>query len=64
MVDLYYMMTGNDRGIYKQETGPYPWQQKDKYKLWNHLFGIFGVKGKNIAPIWAIKKNEAFTNLN
>lgn len=64
MMDLWYMITGNERGVYKSETGPYPWQAEDKYKLWNHLFGIFGVKGKNVEPIWAIKKNEAFENLN
>ena len=69
MMDLWYMMTGNEKGLYKSDVGPYPWQQKDAngeyhYKLWNHLFGIFGVKGKNVSPIWAIKKNEAFENLN
>jgi hypothetical protein len=58
------MISGNERGIYKSETGPYPWQQEGSYKLWNHMAGIFGVKGKNVAPIWAIKKNEAFENLN
>jgi LysM repeat protein len=64
MMDLWYMISGNERGIYKSETGPYPWQQEGSYKLWNHMAGIFGVKGKNVAPIWAIKKNEAFENLN
>ena len=64
MMDLWYMITGNERGIYKSETGPYPWQKEGSYKLWNHMAGIFGVKGKNVAPIWAIKKNEAFENLN
>ena len=64
MMDLWYMMTGNERGLYKSETGPYPWQKEGSYKLWNHLAGVFGVKGKNVAPIWAIKKNEAFENLN
>jgi LysM repeat protein len=64
MMDLWYMITGNERGIYKTETGPYPWQKEGSYKLWNHFAGIFGAKGKNVAPIWAIKKNESFENLN
>jgi len=61
--DLAYMMTGNDKAIYKQEVGPYSWQKEGKYKLWNHLGRIFGVAGKNASPYWAIKKNEIFTNL-
>ena len=61
--DLAYMMTGNDKAIYKQEVGPYSWQKEGKYKLWNHLGRIFGVAGKNASPYWALKKNETFTNL-
>ena len=32
--DLAYMMTGNDKAIYKQEVGPYSWQkqQQDQQK--------------------------------
>lgn len=62
-MDLAYIMTGNDKAIYKQEVGPYSWQEEGNYKLWNHLASIFGVSGKNYSPIWAIKKNEVFTNL-
>jgi len=61
--DLGYMVTGNDKAIYKQATGPYLWQQEGHYKLWNHLASIFGISGKNKSPYWAIKKNEVFTNL-
>jgi len=61
--DLGYMITGNDKAVYKQEVGPYTWQEEGKYKLWNHLGGIFGLSGKNLSPYWAIKKNEIFTNL-
>jgi hypothetical protein len=61
--DLGYMITGNDKAIYKQEVGPYGWQEEGEYKLWNHLGGIFGLSGKNYSPYWAIKKNEIFTNL-
>jgi hypothetical protein len=61
--DLGYMLTGNEKAVYKQEVGPYSWQEEGEYKLWNHLGGIFGLSGKNYSPYWAIKKNEIFTNL-
>ena len=66
--DLYYMATGDEKAVYKSDVGPYPWQKKNDdgtydYKLWNHLFSIYGIKGKNFSPIYAIKNNEAFENL-
>jgi hypothetical protein len=66
--DLYYMATGDEKGVYKSEVGPYPWQMKDEdgtfdYKLWNHLFSLYGIKGKNYDPIQAIKSDEQFQNL-
>jgi hypothetical protein len=66
--DLYYMATGDEKAVYKSDVGPYPWQMKDEdgtydYKLWNHLFSVYGIKGKNFSPIYAIKNNEAFENL-
>jgi hypothetical protein len=63
IVDLYYMATGDEKGIYKREVGPYTWQEEGRYKLWNHLASMFGIKGKTYAPIWAIKKAEQFENL-
>ena len=68
LTDLYYMATGDEKAVYKSDVGPYAWQQKDEdgtydYKLWNHLFSIYGIKGKNFSPIYAIKNNEAFENL-
>lgn len=61
--DLRYMITGNDKAIYKQDVGPYKWQEEGHYKLWNHIGSILGLSGKNYDPVWAIKKNEIFTNL-
>lgn len=61
--DLWNMSTGNEKAVYKREVGPYPWQQEDNYKLWNHLGSIFGIKGKTKSPIVAIKKAEMFENL-
>jgi len=66
--DLYFMATGDEKAVYKSEVGPYPWQMKDEdgtfdYKLWNHLFSLYGIKGKNYSPIQAIKSDEQFQNL-
>lgn len=63
LADLGYILTGSEKAIYKQDVGPYSWQEKGNYKLWNHLGKIFGISGKNLSPYWAIKKNEIFTNL-
>ena len=60
--DLMKMSTGNSKAVYSQDAGPYPWQAEGRYKLWNHLFALVGVKGKNYSPITAIKKAEIFEN--
>ena len=64
MDDLWNITTGNEDAIYKQDVGPYSWQEKGRYKLWNHIGTMYGVKGKNRDPYWAIKKYETFENLN
>jgi hypothetical protein len=64
MADLFHMATGDDSAIYKQDVGPYFWQEEGDYKLWNHIGGIFGVRGKNYDPIHAIKSRETFQNLS
>ena len=63
IVDLFYMATGDEKAMYKREVGPYGWQEEGRYKLWNHLGSVFGIKGKTAAPIWAIKKFEMYENL-
>lgn len=63
LTDLYYMMTGDEKGIYRGDAGPYLWQEEGRYKLWNHLLSIYGIKGKNYDPISAIKSAEIFENL-
>jgi LysM repeat protein len=64
IADLIAFMTGDDSAYYKQEIGPYPWQQEGSFKLWNHLASVFGVKGKNYDPVQAIKARETFVNLS
>ena len=61
--DIIYWATDNEKAYYKQDVGPYSWQEKGEFKLWNHLGSIFGLKGKNYDPIWAIRKAEMFENL-
>lgn len=63
MADLFQIATGDDSAVYKQDVGPYWWQEEGDYKLWNHLGGIFGIRGKNYDPIHAIKSRETFENL-
>lgn len=68
LFDLYYMATGDEKAVYKSNVGPYAWQQKDEdgtydYKIWNHFFSMYGIKGKNRSPIHAIRTNEQFENL-
>ena len=62
--DMFYIVTGNDKAIYKQDVGYYSWQKEGASKIWNHfLGGALGITGKNMDPYWAIKKNEVFENL-
>ena len=61
--DLFYIGTGDEGAVYKQDVGPYWWQEEGDYKLWNHIGGIFGVRGKNYSAIQAIKSRETFENL-
>jgi len=66
MWDLYYMGTGNKDAVYggTQDVGPYRWQDVGDYKLWNHVGSMYGIKGKNYDPLWAIKKFETYERNN
>lgn len=63
MADIFYAATGDDSAYYKQDVGPYFWQEEGDWKGWNHLGGVFGIRGKNYDPIHAIKSRETFENL-
>lgn len=63
MNDLSNMAFGSEKAVYKRDVGPYSWQTEGSYKLWNHLFSLFGIKGKTYDPIHAIKAAETFQNL-
>ena len=61
MFDLWNIATDNPDAIYsKQDQGPYFWQKKGRYKLWNHIGSMYGVKGKNRDGMWAVKKFEQY----
>jgi hypothetical protein len=62
MKDLYNISTDNPDAIYTQDVGPYKWQKENRYKLWNHLGTVYGVKGKNKDAVWAIRKFETYEN--
>lgn len=63
MEDLWQMSTGNPDAVYSQDVGPYVWQEEGRYKLWNHIGSMYGIKGKNRDAVWAIKKYETYENL-
>ena len=63
MEDLGNFAFGKEKAFYKQDVGPYAWQEEGDFKLWNHLFALFGVKGKTYDPLHAIKGAETFQNL-
>ena len=64
MENLWDMSFSNPDAAYQQDVGPYSWQKKGKYKIWNNIGVMYGVKGKNKDAYWAIKKYETFENLD
>ena len=58
LMDLYYISTGDERAQYRRDMGPFPWQDKGDYKIYNHIGKMFGVKGKFWDPVLAIKAQE------
>jgi len=61
--DLFNKAIGDESAIYTQDVGPYSWQQEGDWKLWNHLGGVFGVRGRNYSAIQSIKNKEISENL-
>jgi hypothetical protein len=64
LTDIFMIISGDESARYKQDIGPYSWQEEGDLKLWNHIGSIFGLKGKNYSPIQAIKSYETFKNLS
>lgn len=61
--DLYNGIIGDESAIYTQDVGPYSWQEEGDWKLWNHLGGMFGIRGRNYSAIQSIKNKEISENL-
>jgi len=60
MVDVYKTWFSEDGNVYKVDVGPHPWQKKNSNKMWNHVFGAFGVRGKQRSPAQAVKDFDSF----
>lgn len=53
--DLFNLVTFNDLSVYKKEAGPYSWEEKDDYKIVNHIFRTFGFTGSSGDPETIVK---------
>lgn len=50
---------GEDASLYYQrDVGPYPWQQQESAKIWNHIGSMVGITGSDIDPVKAAKSFE------
>ena len=56
--DIMMFLSGEDKAFYQKDVGPYEWQQKDNFKLWNHLGSISGFRGVFVDPVLGITKKE------
>ena len=45
--------------FYKRSVGPYPWQDKESAKIWNHIFYTIGLSGSDVDPEKAMKGYES-----
>ena len=48
--DIFYGLSGSKKARYQREVGPYPWQEKEDLKLWNHSARVFGFTGGDWEP--------------
>ena len=53
--DVLNLVTFNDLSVYKKEAGPYSWEEKDDYKIVNHLLRTVGVTGSTGDPETIVK---------
>lgn len=56
---------GEDASLYYQrDVGPYPWQQQESAKIWNHIGSMVGITGSDIDPVKAAKSFETVNKQN
>ena len=60
MVDMYRTWFTDEGNEYKVDVGPWSWQKKGSNKMWNHVGGALGVRGKQRSPAQAIKDFDSF----
>ena len=53
---------GNERGYYKRDVGPYPWQKKESAKVLGRFASIFGVTGKDVDPLVGLQSQTTAEN--
>jgi hypothetical protein len=58
--DLYKMFTGDPRGEYSRDVGPYHWQKAGSYKFLNHFAKMFGATGTSLDPALAIQNFQSY----
>jgi hypothetical protein len=57
-----YLVTGDQKALYKREVGPYEWQQQGSAKFLNHLMKTLTFTGTSVEPIQGIKGLESREN--
>ena len=57
-----YLVTGDQKALYKREVGPYDWQQQGSAKFLNHLMKTLTFTGTSVEPIQGIKGLESREN--
>lgn len=58
-----YMMTGNSKGYYSRDSGPYIWQEKGSAKITNDFVKIFGLNGYSISPTQGLRGLKSAENI-
>jgi murein DD-endopeptidase MepM/ murein hydrolase activator NlpD len=50
------IVSDDPRGVYKRDVGPYSWQKKGEYKIWNDFGKMFGLKGGTYDPAFKLEQ--------
>ena len=58
--DTKKMITGDPKASYTRKVGPYEWQQKESYKLYNRIAKTFGLTGSSLDPSLAIQNFQSY----
>jgi hypothetical protein len=53
------LITQDPSAYYKRDAGPFEWQQQEDAKVFNYLLKSFGLSGKAVDPVNALKNFES-----